>query len=534
MASSSNHPRTRATACGPLLSSVDPEKILRQYRRQLRATQAQGSPVGISTQAEAQGGRSQDSEKESSGSDGLSCLESASAHSPTSYQESTTSEDEDSVAEDPLSAFYKSIGYLPPLDEATIDLLEEVLQDPSMGPTGGRINPSNFAEFEEGLELRNVSVKACHDQFLDYFRSMPLNGLSETDEQKARQTRAWDMDLSKTNNDNESIFQRTILMSLIDRHRLIYDSAEPVLDFSVEKIWTCMPMPSRAFIEPCPGQALSQTRPDMAVAFRREAIFPQVCWIDIPAAIRALVCYEGEQGVDARVFHFLTIEAKKSTIHQSDRAGFHQCLNSASQSLHNLYEFFKEAGDEHVSTFFKDVRVFSAVATRLGIIVRVHRARSVEGDLHDDDDDDDLDGILPRARRPEVMSRIVEEYPLQFLYDEVFEASGPSYTRENVVGVFEKILVGYGVGKLQPLLQNAAKAIDEKCRKYRLDHNSRRLPRTAEDYLYGLALPVGPGRRTKNWVNAQASFQENFDDSLPSPVAESRPSRAAGKRVRRA
>ncbi|KAJ9137664.1 hypothetical protein NKR23_g8959 [Pleurostoma richardsiae] len=82
-----------------------------------------------------------------------------------------------------------------------------------------------------------------------------------------------------------------------------------------------------------------------------------------------------------------------------------------------MYEFFREAGDEHVRTFF--------------------------------DKDGQPDDIPP-------MTRIVKDYPLQFVFDDFFEASGPDFTREKVTDVFEKIIVGGYVfrrlhGIIQPL-----------------------------------------------------------------------------------
>lgn len=54
------------------------------------------------------------------------------------------------------------------------------------------------------------------------------------------------------------------------------------------------------------------------------------------------------------------------------------------------------------------------------------------------------------------MCAILEDYLLQFVYNEFFEVSGSNFTRENVVSVFENIMVGYGIRELWGYLKGAA------------------------------------------------------------------------------
>ena len=83
----------------------------------------------------------------------------------------------------------------------------------------------------------------------------------------------------------------------------------------------------------------------------------------MPLTTKRLVCYESADEIgDARVFHFFTIEAKKTKTSTGDTVGMHQSLNNASQALHNMFEFFREAGPQHENTFFDKVRFFSVVA----------------------------------------------------------------------------------------------------------------------------------------------------------------------------
>ncbi|KAI0538596.1 hypothetical protein GGR58DRAFT_500943 [Xylaria digitata] len=364
-------------------------------------------------------------------------------HRPPYLSESGGSDTDASTSssEDPLVSSYKSIGYLSPLDESTLRLLRQVLSDPNMGTTGGRINPSDVANFRVGLGERNTT--------------------EETLPERKRHALAWELDLKKIQDDpQEPVFQRTLMMSMIDRYRFIHnrkDSPFPVLDFAVERTWKCPPMPSRALWD------------------NRES------WQELPNVMRSMFCYEGQAtGREARVFHFMTIEGKSSGKGLDDPVALVQNLNNASQSLHIMYEFFREAGEEHIHTFFDEVRFFSGVSTSKGIKIRVYRAcltkdyrRTVQGGQVDD---------VPPVRS------IVDGYPLQFVFDEFFEASASDFTREKVVGIFEKIMVGYAIGELWGYLRQAAKAAEEKCLEYKRK-NRRRLGREVGYYLYGMPLP---------------------------------------------
>ncbi|KAI0966219.1 hypothetical protein F4678DRAFT_450490 [Xylaria arbuscula] len=389
-----------------------------------------------------------------------------------------------SSSEDPLASSYKSLGYLPPLDESTLQLLEQVLSDPNMGKTGGRINPSNMVEFQMGLEDRNVVLKPCHDPYMQEIKSLSPKAANETAPEKKCHKHAWELDLKKSEDDPlEPVFQRTIMMSMIDRHRFIYDRGHcqfPVLDFAVERIWNCPPVPSRAFLEEVP-KLLIKPKADLALAFRQYAIFGEGEWPELPNAMKSLFCYESPAtGKEVRVFHFMTIESKNAGKSLDDKVALGQNLNNASHSLHNMYELFREAGEEHLSIFYDKVRFFSAVATSKGINIRVHRAcptkesrKTVEGE--------------PVDEAP-LMRSIVDGYPLQFMFDDFFEASASDFTRENIVDIFGKIMVGYAIGELWGYLKQAAKAVEEKCVECK-SKNGMKLRRGVDYYLYGLPLP---------------------------------------------
>jgi hypothetical protein len=68
----------------------------------------------------------------------------------------------------------------------------------------------------------------------------------------------------------------------------------------------------------------------------------------------------------------------------------------------------------------------------------------------------------PHPGRPPFQLIILPDYPLQFEYNEVINLTNAEFSRESLVDVFQKIMVDYGIGKLRPLLQKAAKAIANK------------------------------------------------------------------------
>ena len=283
------------------------------------------------------------------------------------------------------------------------------------------------------------------DSYIDQIQLLtPGKSFPETKEETESHEQLWKLDQAKCNQgSNEALFQRTLMMSLIARHHLIYDNGTTKrcsLDFSVEETWTCPPMPTRAFWKN--AQFLTMPKPDLAICFRRQAVMPDQLWYEMPKAITALACYEntGTEG-ERRVFHFLTIEAKKAATSTDDIKAKFQGLNNASQALHNIFEFFREAGQE--KTFFSKVRFFSVVASTEGLIIRIHRAIRVASK-------ESGVGFMMKDR---------PEYPLAFEHQVFSRIQKEYFERETVSETFEKIMIGYGENVLQPLLFGATKAI---------------------------------------------------------------------------
>lgn len=400
-----------------------------------------------------------------------------------------------SVADDDLEAFYKTIGYLPPLDDATIEVLEFLsLSDPNMDADAGRVSASKQPKvFRTGLEeYRNVDTRATEpgkDELGRKIKSYDTTTEDESQDVTTYRNKLWTHDLEKCSDEfSEKIFQRTILMAMIDRCRLIYESDHmpvsadsnantPLLDFSVESIWNCPPMPTEAAKKS--EKLLTRPMPDLAIAFRRESLFTSDhSWKVFPSATRKIMCYEGIGGEDTyRAFHFLTIEAKRAYTGVDDKVAIYQSLNNASQALHNMYEFFREAdmgidergndienGDKYRKIFFDEVRFFSVVATAGAMKIRIHRA------CHQDPN------IIP----------IVEGYPLEFKFsDYTTIGGGGEFARQKVVEELAKILLGYGVKQLGVRLQEAIKEVDGKFQTHRRNFEAD-FPRRDDFYSHGL------------------------------------------------
>ena len=375
--------------------------------------------------------------------------------------------------QDTREVFYRDRGYLPSLDEETTAMLNAIAANPASASTMAkkfqRRSPGTPG-FELGLDARNVPRKESrsYDPYKEHVINISTqeDSFQETNEEKLSFGLLWKLDQAKCNKPaNEALFQRTLMISLVARHCLIYERSatkEPLLDFSVEEPWTCPPMPSRDFYKEN-TKFLTQPKPDLAVGFCREAVLPRSFWKIMPDSIKRLICYESldDSGQD-KVFHFFTIEAKRSLISPENLVGLHQSLNNASQALHNMFEFFRDAGHEEI--FFNKVRFFSVVASNLGLRIRIHRATKV---LEDQD--------LIMKNRP--------DYPLQFKFQEFSKFSKDyDFDREKTLRVFEKIFHGYEVKELLPLLHEAAKALMEKLRE---NPEQMKLRQNDHCYLYG-------------------------------------------------
>lgn len=415
--------------------------------------------------------------------------------------------------EEDLEAFYKTVGYLPPLNDAVIEALKLILpENMDLEAVTGRISSSNQDSFNQGLSWRNVDIEPDREEVdpqINVLKDLrtgppstmqgqnPQRGHKEHESTHASSTEdvaaravlmqyhdaLWVADMQKCKDQTqEAIFQRTVLMSMIDRLNLIYrqkdGSITPPFDYSVETPWTCPPMPTKA--DASGYKWLTSPLPDLTLAFHRKELLRGLVWEVFPPATKKLICYEGwETSRNARAFPFLTIEAKRNFAGINDPVARSQSLNNASQSLHNMYEIFREA-DQGTSShtfrkmFFDKVRFFSVVATPEGVRIRVHRAR----DLGD-------------ARYP---MAITDGYPLRFTHTDYLDIIGEDYTYHKVAEELANIVLGYVATILKGSLEEAIKKVYDKFLDYARQFG-KLIERDERYYSYG-HLP-GPSRKRK-------------------------------------
>ena len=330
-----------------------------------------------------------------------------------------------------------------------------------------------------GLGSRNVQLdesKMVDPRQTQILNTLPQDQAWETEEERKVYETLWAWDeASCMGHSNEVIFQRTMMMNLIARHCLVYrrdTSRSRLLEISVEEVWTCPPAPSRAFVEG-EGSLLTKPKPDLAISFCRERLLPDLSWISLPFAIQSLASYENlRHPARCKVFHFLTIEAEKGMASAVDSTGLFQNLNNASQSLYNMFEFFREAGSDHEQKFFDEVRFFFIVASTEGLVFRIHRA----------------------TRVTEQDAMVTDGYPLRFLY-RVFKRLqfGINYNRAAVLEILRPILLAYAEETLFRLLKAAAEAIREKF----LNNRDAKVRRQTIGYdLYGDSKPSRKSKKT--------------------------------------
>ena len=252
-------------------------------------------------------------------------------------------------------------------------------------------------------------------------------------------------------------------------------------------------MPTRALEH---GDALlPRPKPDLCVCFRTDELIPPSWMAKMPEATRNLILFEGtETGQRERAFPFLSIEGKKSYISPDDPKPLHQSLNNASQALHNMYEFFREAEAETV--FFEKVRFFSAAAMSRGIRIRIHRAVPIDPVKNDNRYD-----------------RIMPDYPLWFEYEHFAETDGGEFERQKVVDVFENIIWGYGP-ELFNLLHRAAESVGEKFR------NDKSLHKQRNEAYYRHGQEGGLYKNTESTATSRADSGSVLEESLSARVTK--------------
>jgi hypothetical protein len=239
------------------------------------------------------------------------------------------------------------------------------------------------------------------------------------------------------------------------------------------------------------SKLLTKPKPDLTVSFRRQELMSNNLWNKMPKATRRLARCENPGTVSGtRVFPFFTIEAKKAETSTGDTVGKLQSLNNASQALHNMFEFFRDAGPQHEKKFFSEVRFFSVVASTEGLTIRVHRAT-------EEPTDGSGEGLIIEDR---------PEYPLRFEHREFYRIGRNDFDRKPVLEMLERILVGYGATELHSLVQKAAEALMEKLAKGPDGKNARQ---DEDFYRHGQTVTLPRGKTETPAFSQGKSIQNN-------------------------
>lgn len=174
-------------------------------------------------------------------------------------------------------------------------------------------------------------------------------------------------DREHSRNSSEADFQRTVMISIIDR----YDFKN-MFTFSCEERWTL----EDDYLLPTLGSPnkIQQPKPDLAISFQRDAFTgPEL----VAYPINLSRCLHPGANGEERWFPFLFLEAKKSDdgIRKSAQQ---RNLHNASQALFNIYQWMR-GHDDSQKSFFENVRVFTIALNTEDIRLRIHRAEKGQG-----------------------------------------------------------------------------------------------------------------------------------------------------------
>ncbi|KAI0455591.1 hypothetical protein F5B21DRAFT_503150 [Xylaria acuta] len=271
---------------------------------------------------------------------------------------------------------------------------------------------------------------------------------------------------------NEAVFQRTIMMSIIDRFHL-----KSAFDFNCEGHWSLQgshPLPSTGG----PSDLITGPKPDLAIFFRFDSLVGMELRNQIiPAELESCLNPDNHE---ERCFPFIFIEAKKgfSDIEPAVLANMH----SASQALFNIYTWMVKAG--HQAAFFKDVRLFSFAINAQQIIARVHRAVPI-----------DVGGQIG----------------LEFYYDEL--NTQIYYTRDKICTLIHNILSEYAESKLLGVLKAAVeKVLKENRQGLKRQRDAAILDRSPKRLMSAQAGPEGIGNPSVDPLASFGMSQVEIDD----------------------
>ena len=240
----------------------------------------------------------------------------------------------------------------------------------------------------------------------------------------------WHRDLKKCETENVSVFWNTIMMGMIQRHRL-----RGKLGWTTQSEWCSASPPAKSGT----WMRVDRPKPDLMLAFQTRDIIQDSEWELYPAFLNLEKYFSPESSSHGshRAFPFCFIEATSALVVCRDLVALHQCLNVASHALHNIWMFLRET--ENGKDSMKSIRVYSISAGGHGIVVRAHWVQQLK-----------YSGAYA-----------VPDYPWSFEYVEVKKLAG-GYEKAEVCRLVSNILFEYGIKTLLPQLQRATSTIAEK------------------------------------------------------------------------
>ena len=325
-------------------------------------------------------------------------------------------------------------------------------QTPKKSPVA---NPKpEHKAFTDGLRLRNVSWRPTSQE---YGPPIDCQAISQIDYIPSDiHEERWHADLAKCQRSTEALFQHTIMMELLDRHRL-----HSCLDYSCEALWKSPRPPVRDRLNPGPKGVINDKivlpypRPDLHIGFKASSIIDEFKANELGWLYEHLSPEADEIADESRAFPFFIIEAKGSKGDVGDGTATKQCLNAASLALYNIWQFLK--GLEEENDFFENqkIKVFTASGTGSYFRVRMHwpvRLGPNEGRIHD-------------------------EYPVGYKFKTICELRGEQYTRA-MATKWIKYVFNYGENELLSIIKNALPRVlerrKEESKKERAQYNMQK------------------------------------------------------------
>ncbi len=297
--------------------------------------------------------------------------------------------------------------------------------------------------FTSTLLDHNISNLSERDPKIDYYEQLILEDTSNTlgtlatleveiqREINRREDALWKIDMSRCARSNEARFQRTVMMTILNRQEL-----DGKLDYNCEAQWISGRFPCP---EPCAEKAcqITNPKPDLAVAFLSRSLLPTN---GIMPDFERLKIWQSDMFPEGpqefnneRAFYFFSMEAKGKRGQIDNQAAHFQNLSTASRALFNIYHCMKRVNE--LETFFDKVRVFFAVATVEGLSLRIHRPIRLESEQCNN-----------------------EEYPIGFQFD-ILEHLRGAYSRAQATAIVYNVLYQYGVMKLHPILKDTVQKL---------------------------------------------------------------------------